>query len=83
MFSATVQGPPSILNSVLISFGLAIVLLKPGKSFISSTESALLYKRTSSIRPLKYLLRPSLPILKSSKVPVLIVLDEIWLYASN
>ena len=73
LLSAIVQGPPSTLYSVLISFGFAIALLNPGKSFISSMESALLYKRTSSIRPLKYLLLLSFPILKSSKEAVLIV----------
>ena len=83
LLSATVQGPPSILYSVLSSFGLVIALLKPGRSLISWTVSALLYKRTSSISPLKYLLRPSFPILKSSKEPVLIVLDKTWLYPSN
>ena len=40
LLSATVQGPPSILYSVLSSLGFAIVLLNPGKSFISSIESA-------------------------------------------
>ena len=83
LLSAIVQGPPSTLYSVLISFGFAITLLNPGKSFISSMESALLYRRTSSIRPLKYLLETSFPILKSSKEAVLIISGDVDAIVSN
>ena len=83
LLSATVHGPPSTLYSVLSSLGLAIALLKPGKSLISFSESALLYKRTSSINPLKLLLIISLPIFRSFKDPVFIVFELVEPYASN